>query len=264
MNYFDNEENTIEWFQTTVHKGDVIFPVSSFGAKRVFKSIFKPRRWKFWKSSNGKNDPPPDFYSEKNKFMMEVMRVDDHSRLDQSQKWVNPTNRLESQIQKELRTSGFFNSFPKVANVFVNAVTDLPANEDHNYQFYYSGFRHTLKKHIKKIPLYRKNHPGYKVVFFVFDESSAYVQVNDKELINRGMRPGEAFDCQIHPWFIDKRFVDAFRNADIDYLIWYSPFKHIDLQHPIRIPSVCVYDLKKWNGKYIQDFSEEYIISSEC
>ena len=49
--------------------------------------------------------------------------------------------------------------------IVVNAVTDLPSNEDHNYQFYYENFARALEKHIKKIPLYRSNHPDKKLIF---------------------------------------------------------------------------------------------------
>ena len=69
------------------------------------------------------------------------------------------------QIQRELRDSGFLNMFPNVQSVSINAVTDLPEREDHNYQFYIENFKRTIEKHIRSIPLYRKNHPNYKIVF---------------------------------------------------------------------------------------------------
>ena len=264
MNYFDNEEVIIDFFRSTALKREVIYPLRTLGAMRAFNSIFSPHKWKLWHSSNGKDDPPPDFYSDKLKIMMEVMRVDDHSRVDESQKWSNPTNKRESQLQKELKENGFLDAFPNVRGIFVNAITDLPTNEDHNYKFYYSGFQHTLKKHINKISLYRKNHPGCKLIFFVFDESSGYVQADDKNLVVRGVKPGEAFGYHPYLHFLDKRFVDIFKNEDIDYLIWYSPFKHFESENPLRIPTVCVYDVKRYNYKHVREFPEEYILSTEC
>ena len=37
------------------------------------------RKVEEWQCSSSKSDPPPDFYSDKYKLMMEVMRVDDHA-----------------------------------------------------------------------------------------------------------------------------------------------------------------------------------------
>ena len=153
--------------------------------------------------------------------------------------------------------------FPNVESVFVNAVTDLPTLEDHNYQFYYSNFKRTIEKHIKKIPLYKQNHPGYRLAFFVFDESSPYVQVEDQALTKRTITKGEVFLCRTHCHFLDKKMVDVFKNSDIDFLIWFSPYKHYESTYPYEIPKVCVFDIKKYNYTDVIEYSEKMIISAE-
>jgi hypothetical protein len=60
-----------------------------------------------------------------------------------------------------------------------------------------------VKKHIKSIPLYQKNHPGYKTVFFVFDESCGYVLAEDELQALNGIREGEAFYCSPYLHFAD-------------------------------------------------------------
>ena len=109
----------------------------------------------------------------------------------------------------------------------VNAVTDLPSCEDHNYLFYYENFKRTVEKHISKIPLYRQNHPDKKLIFFVFDESTAYLRVDDKELAQRGPIPLEKFWGVPQCFFADTRFMEVFRETDIDFLIWFAPYKMI-------------------------------------
>lgn len=149
----------------------------SVAVREIFASIHDPEEWKLWSDSSGKSDPPPDFYNDKLKLMMDVMRIDDHAFESKNGKIVNPTNQRESVIQKQIRKSGLLDSFPNVKNVIVTAVTDLPTDEDHNYKFYYSNFERVLMKHNNQIDLYGKNHPGYKTIFLVLDESSAYFEM---------------------------------------------------------------------------------------
>ena len=66
-------------------------------------------------------------------------------------------------------------NFPNT-NFIVNAITDLPTEKDHNYSWYKESFERVLNEHNKKVELYKKNHPGYKIIFFVFDESTLYFE----------------------------------------------------------------------------------------
>ena len=65
--------------------------------------------------------------------------------------------------------------------IFIIPDTKLPTKEDHNFARYIANFERVFKKHEEKIDLYKSNHPGYKTIFFIFDESSAYRQVLCKE-----------------------------------------------------------------------------------
>ena len=148
----------MEWFRNTFEQ-QVLFPIENAECIELYLSLSDEQKFPDWINSSGKGDPPPDFYNPQINMMMDVMRVDDHGHVVGKGKYINPVNQRESQIQRELRESGFLDMFPNVQSVFVNAVTDLPEREDHNYQFYVENFKRTLEKHIKSIPLYRKNHP---------------------------------------------------------------------------------------------------------
>ena len=39
MNFFDNEEEIIDWFQTTVDHSEVFFPLCTDDAIRVFEAV---------------------------------------------------------------------------------------------------------------------------------------------------------------------------------------------------------------------------------
>lgn len=176
MNFFDDESKIIESLQD-VELNKVFLSNDITVVKEIFTSIHDAEEWKLWINSSGKSDPPPDFYNNELKFMMDVMRIDDHAFESKNGKIVNPTNQQESLMQKEIRKSGILDSFPNIKNVIVNAITDLPTDEDHNYKFYCSNFERVLMKHNNQIDLYRKNHPGYETIFLVLDESSAYFEM---------------------------------------------------------------------------------------
>lgn len=114
-------------------------------------------RWK----DNSFSHLPPDFLNDKDNLMIEVMRIDDHS-FDGK---YNPVLEKERHLSKELEP--FKKMFPN-ANFFINAVTDLPTNEDYNYMNYYLSFQRTIRKHKSKITKYRKNHPDKKLIFKKF------------------------------------------------------------------------------------------------
>ena len=47
------------------------------------------------------------------------------------------------------------------------------------------------------------------------------------------------------------------------YLVWYSPFKHFNLDLP-ELPVVCVYDVKQIRLSELEEFPENFIISTEA
>ena len=265
MNYFDDERNIIRMFQDDKFK-TVIFSEKPFETRKIFNSIKRSFKWKHWTYNAKKSDPPPDFYSDKYGLAMEVMRVDDHAFLNEKGKISNPVNAREHQVQNDIRRQ-IMEAQPDIdidsVTIMVNAASGLPSVQDHNYIFYRENFKRTLDKHIKHINLYRKNQPNIKLIFFVFDESTGYLKVNDEELVKRGPVARERFQGDVHRHFCDKAFLDVFKDADIDYLIWYTPCKQIFTNEKIYYPKVCVVDVKNYDYRYVLDYDERLMISSE-
>ena len=245
MKMYDIENDIIEDFQMLSAESICLLTGETEEIKTILSSILDDEGWKNWIDSSGKGDPPPDFYNDNLKIMMDVMKVDDHGFISSKGKTVNPTRKRESDIMRELQDKGFLDKFPN-AKIFINAVTDLPTREDHNYQYYRDNFVKTVESHIKKITRYRENHPRYKVIFFVFDESSVYFKMY-KPYCN--IFEGEEFEAEPHLWFLDKAFVDAFKNSEIDFLIWFAPYKHctafsVKGGKSLDLPQAVVYDVK--------------------
>ena len=245
MKMYDNENDIIEHFQMLSTESICLLTGETEEIKTIVSSILKEEEWKTWINSSGKGDPPPDFYNDELKIMMEVMRADDHGFISPKGKTVNPTRQRESEIMSELQEKGILDKFPN-AKLFINAVTDLPTQEDHNYEYYRNNFRATVEKHIKNIERYKKNHPGYKAIFLIFDESSAYFEMAQP---NANVAMGEIFQGKPHLWFLDKGFVDVFKNSEMDFLIWFAPYKHctafsVKGGKSLDLPQAVVYDVK--------------------
>ena len=184
MNYFDDEIRIVEHLQLT--QPDFTIHPNNMAIKQLLMDIYDTDKWHDWIDSSRESEPPPDFYNEKSCLMMEIMRIDDHAHVGKKGKLINPINMQESLIQKELEE--LLPNVPKMINV----TTALKGLEDHNYRFYIKNFNRTVSKHIQQVPQYRSNHPNYKLIFYIFDESSAYMEAKDKELAAKGVRFGQA------------------------------------------------------------------------
>lgn len=236
MSYFDKEINIIKRLQN-FDSHDIYFINNENESKKIFTTIYDINQWINWIDSSGKNAPPPDFYNDELKLMMDVMRIDDHAFQNKKNKIINPTLALESKIYNELKNKNIF-SEKTLNNIFIIANTDLPTNKDHNYNFYYQNFKRVLLKHDKKIDLYKKNHPNFKTIFLIFDESSAYF-----ELIKN--KKNGIMQANVHLHFFDEKFVSIIKEIKADYIIWMTPYKKINVppgSQNLSLPYICIFD----------------------
>lgn len=246
MIFSENEADIIEHIQLFYTSGlqrIALLPSPTPELENILDNVCNKEKWDKWIDSADKSAPPPDYYSDELRIMMDVMRVNDHEHKGKKGKLYNPSMIRERQMFKELEESGVLKQFPN-AKVYLNVDTQLPTHEDHNYDLYLKCFRRVIAKHIDSIPLYKKNHPDYKVIFLVFDEASAYFesdQVIDKK---KQMRKGDGMSGHPHFHFIDEAFLEAFYDKGIDYLFWYTPYKLFEhITPPLDLPALCVYDL---------------------
>lgn len=252
MLWEEKESNLIEDFKLLAPNNIVL--LSKWDLLEVFLNIILDKEeWKNWKDSSAKSDLPPDFYNDDKKIMMEVMRVDDHGYRKYG-KTKNPLREREHQIERELEEMGILQKFPN-ANLIINTVTELPTEEDHNYSRYYKEFQRTVQQHIDKIENYRKNHKGYKLVFFIYDESTGYIEKNSQS--------ENSINGSLHEYFIDKKFVECFINADVDYVVWMAPYKvYFTSEGIVELPKVAIYA----KGNLIKElvhYQSEKMVSAE-
>lgn len=261
MLYEDKEAHLIEHFQMMIIRNGsqcCVLPDTE-EIQIIANSILDEDIWKSeWVDSSGKDEPPPDFYNDNKKLMLEVMRVDDHT-FEENGRIKNPTNQQARKLDNYLKKQGFYDENPKLT-VLINAVTDLPSSKDHNYVYYRDNFRRIIEKHKRSIPLYRENHPEYKLIFMVYDESSMYFKVKEK---NKIIRTGELFVGEEHYWYYDKAFVESFILSGVDYLVWFAPCKYVEYAGEAPdLPMACIFDCNQIANELIE-YDPDYMMSVE-
>lgn len=256
--YYDNELNILKDIHELRPSECLIISDDEgtgnyFAAASIVDGIISDSGFAKWKD-NSKSIFPPDLINDEESLMMEVMRVDDHSPDGKK----NPVLSRQREMSEEAKP--FMERLPEGIPLFINAVTDLPTDEDHNYRFYYSSFQRTLRKHLSKLETYRKNHSGKKIVFLVFDETSG-VYIEKNSIMN-----GEIVG-RLHVPFFDVRFLNEFINSDLDYLMWYIPYNHYKTKGDyVALPRLILIDIKNArDGIILQkyEYDENKMISNE-
>lgn len=255
---FDYETTILEWVGD-LEKGECLIisdhmcSANYEATAMVSDSLLGEKQKQKWKD-NSQSTMPPDFINEADGLMLEVMRFDDHSP-------DGTKNPYLARVKKMAKDAApFVDELADLRHFYAIPNTGLPTDEDHNYKFYYNGFRRTVEKHLAKVETYRKNHPNKKLVFLAMDESSGvYIErVSSDENGTLG-RP--------HFVFFDRRFVEVFQNSGIDYFILFTPFNHFEtLEKRLELPKLVIYDIghmKEGSLLRIYDYDETRMVSSE-
>lgn len=242
MNFFDKESNIIEWMQGTSIK-DVCFTFSTISCFLFYLSIRLPILYQYWIDNSGEIKAPPDFYSDKYRFMLEVMRVDDYKLGGKS------PNALETKLVYELNLERKRNNLPTFDedNIKLIVLPDMSKASINNYDVYVSNFSRIVKKHVDKINIYRSNHENYKLCFFIFDESTCYGEPFFLDEYEK-KHAGDSMLVNLHLFWLDRNLIDVFIDADIEYVFWFAPFKNLP-GNP-RFPSLFLIDVKKYKKKF--------------
>lgn len=203
----------------------------------------------------------PDFYNKSGMIGLEVMRFDDHSKNGKK----NPTLALERKIADKVEP--FLSQFPEM-EVLIDAATDLPTNEDHNYKNLYTGFRRTVLKHLGRLPTYKQNCPNSQIAFLVFNEATG-IYFETAFPVERDVQLFDQMIGRPHFIFCDRRFVSTFIDSDLDYLILFSPFYgRVSNYSGVgrNFPPIVIYDVKmvRKNSKFrLIDYDETRMISTK-
>lgn len=259
MQTLNDESMILDMFRDVKYKE--LLPLGNFlECKKIHLALTGVFNKKEWINSSGKNDPPPDFYDNKHKLMMDVMRIDDCAYVDLKGKIQNKTLQREGQILKEINQPDRDD-----IKLFIIGDTKLSTNEDHNFERYYKNFERVFKEHEKKIDLYKTNHPGFKTIFFICDESTAYVEALNEEDVKKEKKQGDLTFAKPHLFCVAKQFVKIIKESKVDYVIWYAPWKLLQsIEKGIfPLPKGAIFDVKNLNDKKLIDYNHNMMISAE-
>lgn len=260
LNRYDKEERIINDFQNLKIKEISMFPLN-FKNLRLYRCIHNKRKWTKWIDTSAKNELPPDFYNDNLKLMMDVMRIDDHAYVDEKGRVINRHNERESKLIEELISKNeMFKEIAEKGNLFINPDSGLRGYEDHNYNFYVNNFKRVVSKHIKKINKYKKNHPGFKTIFFIFDESSPYMKLIDYEA---PQKPGDLMHGDLHQWWRDSNMLNVIKDSNVDYLIWMTPYKLFNSIEKVRYPLAMIYEVSKIDFNNLMRYEIDELVSME-
>lgn len=182
-----------------------------------------------WKDNAENTNFPPDFYSDKYNMMIEVMRVNDHEDFNGKNIYYARENLILKDLNKLYPSNTGYAMIVPATHIANDKFNALKTEEDHNIYYYNKQFIKTIEHHIKQIPKYRKNHPNKKLIFFIHDESTSYVELPNC-LINRNKiwEDGYFPNTREHFPYLDEKFMTIFKDSDIDMVIWFMPFKMIN------------------------------------
>lgn len=239
-NYFNSEIKIFEFMQTLTQDDDLYYFPNKNNKMRKMKEIlnsivnegiFKTE----WIDNSKATNFPPDFYSNNLKMMMDVMRFNDFEIVENN-KIKNPQLQHESKVFKELKDQGVFNSFPNFEN-FININSGVSSS----YENYLNSFKRVIANHDKSFSLYKKNHPNFKLIYFLFDESEFIYYENYEEILG-GLNLMKE-DCNIHLHYLDSNFLEVIKNSKADYVIWFAPYKK-NAKWNDFVESITIFDVK--------------------
>lgn len=241
LNQFNDESKIIEYLQTEdlIHREPFIFPNRNnkqLKMKEILdciinKNIFNDN----WIDNSKNTNNPPDYYSNSLRLMMDVMRFNDFEVVE-NDKVKNPQLQHESKSFKELKEKGIMDMFPN-ANLFVNLNTGVPSS----YENYIKSFKRVIAKHDDSFAEYKKNHPNFKLVYLLFDESEYIYYENYEEDLMGLNRLRE--NVNIHYHYLDINFISVIKKSKADYVIWFAPYKQ-NAKWGDFLEQISIFDVK--------------------
>ena len=232
---FSDENNILGYLRMELRKRIPSFQKNNRFENSIRNSIMKQEKWE---DNSSKLSLPPDFCNHEDRIMMEVMRIDHYGYEDEKGNKRNPNTENINDLVQGLTDAGLEKILEQ--NIIIGALRDDIKSHEYGYTQYLENFKRIYGKHTGKIPSYRERHPGYKLIFLVFDESTLYYEMGKDEPFEQRIMP--IGKITIHDPLIDEAFNSVLRKSDVDMVIWFSPFKWIDTNKgSIRLPPVRFY-----------------------
>lgn len=254
--YVDDEATIFKFIQGIPLEKTLLF-TNSKDEEKICSIIKKST---LWINNSEDTNNPPDLYCDKYKIMGDIMKVDDSGHYVSNKKkrvYVNKEKEANSKAYKNLLNHEILSMFPNAENIFVIGDTsDIKTSEHHRFSWYVEEFQRIIGQHVNSIELYKKRFPNYKTIFFIYDESTPYIQIDSclysDKYINENF---QKINKTIHLPFHDEEFLNVLKNkielqdgsfAQIDYVVWCFPYKCFNATNGMNsdFPNLVIIDVK--------------------
>lgn len=217
--FLDNEGDAINYILHGLDHYNVLqYDGNSFN-KKIFRYVQNLDKFT---ENNGHDALPPDYYSNEFSCMFDVMRVND----SEIKKSYNPVKIRERNAEKDLKESGLLDKINPNATVFVRSESDDV--REHTMKNYKRNCNRVMSEHIKKLYIWGKEHPNIKHKgLLIFDETECYFEgyvryafADQYKYMWDATKP-----LVLHKPWEDKSFIENAYNSDLDFIIWFCPYK---------------------------------------
>lgn len=218
----------------------------------------------------GHDCSPPDYYSDALDIMFDVMRVND----SECRRHNNPVFREMSMIKKEaakkINTLGLSDAYAVMP--FLNTDESIGYDKVHKFSYYRKHVSRVVSEHIRKIPIWCKEHPKIKYKgLMILDEAGIYFK---GKVLPKVEEDGSIYWYYIvqkplivhYPW-LDEFLMAPIINSNLDFVIWFHPYTEESILNTKFLnreyPALIVIDVRhKLNGMKLYEESDDWTSSS--
>lgn len=249
--FLDKEEDIMNMISYLKKNEFTLLPHNSFTQKIM--NVLREGRM----TANNSHDAlPPDYYSEKENIMFDVLRIND----TEVRKGYNPQKMRERKIEREVRknTNGMFRND-------VNYIINSENPNEHRFEYYINQGVRVISSHLKNVVIWEREHPTIRDKgLLICDETSFFAE--GKIFINPyATSEDDIFLRRIYkmhyPW-IDENFMKIIYSSNLSFIVWYMPFRPHAFNHPItnNYPYIVVMDLRFKKREKLESYNPDLII----
>lgn len=272
---FDNEQNILNLMLMYMNTDDVLLLNDNDFERKILRYI---KNVGSFTQNNGHDCPPPDYYSDEFSCMFDVLRIND----SEVKKKNNPVlakekkakKEFENALKEELEKDGGDEDVLNSPYLQIMYIADSSGNiNEHSYPNYKRQAQRVIGEHIKKIPLWKKEHPNIlHKGLLIFDETGLCIEATKKH--KKDDEFAYSFDAKrgliIHETWNDPIFMQAIYDSCLDFVIWFNPLKYandvlynyntLNFNKPdVKYPAIVIVDARNRITDY-KEFNYENLV----
>ena len=71
--------------------------------------------------------------------------------------------------------------------------------------------------------------------------------------------PGQIIKAYPHLWWTDRNIMNVLKGSNVDYVIWFTPFKHFNSLEEVELPKVIILDVKEYPYDGLKEYDLNYL-----